>query len=113
MSSKPSEEVADSNVIDLSSKSASTNDIAIKVIMVVAALAGIFGGGAWALDARTEDKIEKHAKRPHVGAATREDVEDVKSDLKVLKSDMTKLDIISNAKLDKILRKLPDPERKE
>lgn len=111
MSSSPSDEVADSNVIDLPVK-ASTNDTAVKVILVIAALAGIFGGGAWGLDAKTDTAIEKHAERPHVGVASKEDVKEIKSDLKELRGDMTKLDIISNAKLDRILRKLPDPEKK-
>ena len=89
---QPSNGVPDSGVLSTSAPAPTTDSVVFKVVSVLVLLAGFFGGGALMLVGQTGTAIDKHAERPHVGAATKEDIAD-------LKSDLGKLD----GKLDRVL----------
>ncbi len=53
---------------------------AFRYLGIVAGTAAIMIGGFVFLDSRVEAKIDKHAERPHVGVATKADVDELKAE---------------------------------
>ncbi len=76
----------------------SADSLALKVVGILVLIAGAFGGGTLLLMDRTQAAIDKHAERPHVGAATKDDIDRLEK----------KVDA-QDEKLDEVLREVRKP----